>query len=224
MTKILIVEDESDLSKQMAQALSREHYLTDIAGDGDAALGFLTAFKYDIVILDWLLPGMTGLEICRKFRQSGGRTPILFLTANIGVENTEAALDAGADDYLAKPFHLKELLARLRALIRRSSNLQSTILEVRNIQLDTASHNVTKDGQDVHLEPREFNLLEFFLRNPNQVFSADTLLARVWDAESQASSDTIRTYIKSLRKKLDDSGRTSIIATVHGVGYRLDNR
>lgn len=223
MGKILVVEDEQDLAFQVRDWLSREHHLIEVVHNGQDALDRLRVYKYDAIILDWMLPGMAGVDVCKEFRgKQKGKTPILMLTARAGIDDKEEGLDAGADDYLPKPFQLRELSARVRALLRRASGATSNTMEVRNIIVDPAARKVTRDGQEVRLEPKEFALLEFLVRNPNTVFSTEALITRVWESESLVSPDAIRTYIKGLRKKLDTEGQPSIIGTVHGVGYRLD--
>ncbi|MBX9686577.1 MAG: response regulator transcription factor [Candidatus Obscuribacterales bacterium] len=224
MSKILLVEDELDLSKQIKDWLVRDHHLVETLDNGEMAYHQLRVSKYDLLILDWQLPGMSGLEICKKYRAGGGKSPVLMLTARSTVDDKEQGLDAGADDYLCKPFHLKELSARVRALIRRASGAQAAnVLTLHDICLDPGARRVTKGSHDVKLEPKEFALLEFLLRNRNTVFSADALLDRVWESDTAISPDSIRTYIKALRKKLDSSGEPSIITTVHGLGYRLED-
>lgn len=222
MSKILIVEDEEDLASQVCDWLVREHHTVEHVNTGSAAIDYLNVGGYDVIILDWLLPGLTGVEICRKYRASGGKTPILMLTAKSSIEDKEVGLDSGADDYLSKPFHLKELSARIRALIRRSSSQSTNILIAADVLLDPTARTVTKAGQPIHLERKEFNLLEFLMRNANKTFSAEALLDRVWETGSLASPDAIRTYIKALRKKIDNPGQPSMITTVHGVGYKLE--
>lgn len=223
MSKILIVEDEDDLALQVKDWLTREHHTVEHVANGSEAVDHLAVSKYDVIILDWLLPGMDGIEVCRKYRSMGGKTPILMLTAKSTIEDKEKGLDSGADDYLSKPFHLKELSARVRALVRRSSTQSTNVLEAGGVVLDPTSRTVTKNGEPVHLERKEFNLLEFLMRNANKTFSAEALLDRVWESGSMASPDAIRTYIKSLRKKIDSGDNTSMITTVHGVGYKLEN-
>lgn len=222
MSKVLIVEDEADLASQIRQWLTREHYTVEIVENGQSAFDMLRVYQYDVIILDWMLPGLSGVEVLKKFRSQGGATPVLMLTAKSTVEDKEEGLDAGADDYLAKPFHLKELSARVRALIRRASKTHSTVLSMRGITVDPSARKVTRDGQEVRLEPKEFNLLEFLMRNPNQVFNAEALITRVWESDTLVSNDAIRTYIKGIRRKLDKDGEASIISTVHGLGYRLE--
>lgn len=178
--------------------------------------------KYDVIILDILLPGMNGLEICRQYRKSRGMTPILMVTAKNTVEDKEAGLDAGADDYITKPFALKELAARVRALLRRGQSLPSNQLHIRDIIIDPVDYTVSKAGQQIHLMPQEFRLLEFLARHPNQVFSAEELLASVWESDTPAMLDTVRGHIKRIRRKLDTPGEQSIITNVYGVGYKLE--
>lgn len=226
MSKILLVEDELDLSNQIRDWLIRDHHIVEAIENGEMAYHQLRVSKYDVIILDWQLPGMSGLEICKKYRSMGGKSPVLMLTARSTVDDRETGLDAGADDYLCKPFHLKELSARVRALIRRSSSgsQAANVLHLGDITLDPSARRVSKGGHDVKLEPKEFALLEFLMRNRNVVFSADALLDRVWESDTSVSPDSIRTYIKALRKKLDQSGEASIITTVHGLGYRLEDK
>ncbi|MBX9568489.1 MAG: response regulator transcription factor [Candidatus Obscuribacterales bacterium] len=225
MSKILLVEDELDLSNQIRDWLTREHYLVETQENGEMAYHQLRVSKYDLIILDWQLPGMSGIDICKQYRSTGGKSPVLMLTARSAIDDREKGLDAGADDYLCKPFHLKELSARVRALIRRSSiaTTGTNVLHLKDISLDPSARRVTKGGADVKLEPKEFSLLEFLMRNRNIVFSADALLDRVWESDTSVSPDSIRTYIKALRKKLDNAGETSHITTVHGLGYRLED-
>jgi len=223
MAKILVVEDEQDLAGPMKDWLMREQHLVEIADNGIDAMEKLDVYKFDLVVLDLMIPGINGMEVCKRFRAKGGATPILMLTAKSAIEDKEAGLDAGADDYLTKPFHLKELSARIRALLRRHTQSSGCELQIGDLHLDILARKVTMAGHEIHLVPREFSMLEFFMRHPNQVFSAEALLDRVWASDTLASPDTIRTYIKILRKKLDVNGKDSLIRTVHGVGYKLES-
>src|SRR6516162_4027150 len=223
MAKILLVEDDSDLSNLIVNVLGVERHTVDTVGDGQTAIAQLRLSKYDVIILDWMLPGVSGMEVCKEFRGKGGATPILILTSKSSPEEKETGLDAGADDYLTKPFNAKELAARIRALLRRPQIVSAKTLTVGAVTLDPKTVKVYKNGEEIHLLPKEFSLLELFMRYPNQVFSGDALLERVWAAESSASLDTVRTYIKTLRKKIDTDVNTSLIRTVHGVGYCMDN-
>ncbi len=222
MAKILFVEDEMDLAYPVKDWLMREKYLVEISDNGVDALDKLRVYKYDLIILDWMIPGNSGIEVCKRFREIGGTTPILLLTAKSQISDKETGLDAGADDYLTKPFHLKELSARVRALLRRHIQSTDSVLKTGNVSIDTLSRKVTVESKEVHLVPKEYSLLEFFMRHPNQVFSAEALIDRVWASDTMASADTIRTYIKLLRKKLGNDEPSSIIKTVHGVGYKLE--
>lgn len=221
MAKILIIEDDAEQSDAISEYLNLQLHVMDQAFDGPTGLEKLQFYKYELIILDWDLPGMSGLEICRQFRSSGGRTPVLFLTGMREIDDKTTGLDAGADDYLTKPFSTNELGARVRALLRRPQAVLSSLLQYAHIELDPTSTRVTSQGQPVKLVPTEFALLEFFMRNRGQVFSAEALLDRVWSSSSDATAEAITTCIKRLRKKLDLPGVPSIITTIHGRGYRL---
>ncbi len=223
MAKVLIVEDEPDLSDPIRAFLTHEHHLVEVVDNGLEALERLRFYKFDVIILDWMLPGLQGVEVCKQYRASGGSTPILMLTARRQTQEKVLALDAGADDYLTKPFDVYEVSARVRALLRRPAAVSSNLLKVRNIVLETSTFRVTRNDEEVQLLPKEFALLEFLMRHPNQVFSAEALLDRVWASDSEASPETIRTYVKRLRQKIDTNGQPSIISTVHGVGYKLES-
>lgn len=222
MAKILLVEDELALSEVVVDSLEAQQHIVEHVSNGREAISRLKFYQYDLVILDWNLPELDGIEVCRQFRQAGGMTPVIMLTGKREVDDKEAGLDAGADDYLTKPFHLKELGARVRALLRRPAQAVSAVLSARDVTLCPTTHKVSKAGQPVSLLPKEFALLEFLLRHPNQVFSAETLIERLWPADSESSSNTIRTYVNRIRNKVDSQDEPSLIATVHGIGYRLD--
>lgn len=221
MAKILIVEDEADFSDPIRAFLTRDHHVVEVVENGLEALDRLRFYKYDVIIMDWMLPGMQGVDVCREFRASGGTTPILMLTAKTATGEKISGLDAGADDYLTKPFDIGEVSARVRALLRRPAALTGNVLKLGQIVLERNTHRVTKTGEEIQLLPKEFALLEFFMRHPNQVFSAEALLDRVWASDSEASPETIRTYIKRLRQKIDNKEGPSLIQTVHGVGYKF---
>jgi two-component system OmpR family response regulator len=223
MAKVLLVEDEVDLSSLINNWLAREHHLVEVVHDGATALHRLKVAKYDVIILDVMLPGMSGFDVCREFRQSRGATPILFLTAKTSLQDKEMGFLAGADDYLTKPFHLKELEFRVKALLRRGVVSGSNIFQLGDIQVDSDQHKVLKNGAEVHLLPKEFRLLEFLVRHPQRVFSPEELLENVWESDTSAHNDSVRGHITRLRKKLDTPGEPSIIATVYGVGYKLQS-
>ncbi len=222
MAKVLIVEDDVALGKMVRDWLLMEHHKVEIVTDGADAKEMLKVYDYDIVILDWELPHVSGIEILKEFRSRGKSTPVLVLTGRSAIDDKETGFDAGADDYLTKPFHGKELTARLRALLRRPEGYVGDLLKFGNLTLDHANYVVTKDGEEIRLLPKEFALLEFLMRNPNRVFAAEALLNRVWIAESEATVDALTTCIKRLRKKIDVAGQDSIIRTIHGVGYKLE--
>lgn len=222
MAKILLVEDDRNLAGTVQEWLEFEHYLVEWVETGTDALDMMKSYKYDVIVLDLTIPKMDGLEVCKQYRSIGGQSPILMLTGRGTVPDKEVGFDAGADDYLTKPFHLKELSARVRALLRRPSTLSGEILRAGDIALDTQAHTVTKDGEEIHLPRMEFALLEFLMRHQGQVFSAEALLDRVWTADSDKSPETIRTSVKKLRSKIDSKDQQSLIKNVHGVGYKLD--
>ncbi len=223
MAKVLLVEDELDLASLINNWLAREHHLVEVVHDGATALHKLKVAKYDVIILDVMLPGMNGFEVCRQYRQSRGATPILFLTAKSSLQDKELGFLAGADDYLTKPFHLKELEYRVKALLRRGTIAGSNTFQIGDVLVDSDQHKVLKHGVEVHLLPKEFRLLEFFVRHPQRVFSPEELLENVWESETSAHNDSVRGHITRLRKKLDTPGQPSIIATVYGVGYKLQS-
>ncbi|MDR3612890.1 MAG: response regulator transcription factor [Candidatus Obscuribacterales bacterium] len=221
MPKILLVEDNEENAIFLKELLLGERYLVDHIDDGQEALLQLQCAEYDLLILDWQLPKVSGIEICRQYRAKGGKAPVIMLTGKLTDVDKETGLDAGADDYLTKPYSLKELLARLRALLRRVSLQQDAKLVVADVEMDTANFLVTKGGVEIPLLPKEFALLEFFMRNTNKVFSSDALLQRVWDTDSEASSNALRSAMRRLRQKLGEDGDNSIIENIHGVGYRM---
>ncbi|MBX9693485.1 MAG: response regulator transcription factor [Cyanobacteria bacterium] len=223
MAKILLIEDETDLARLVQNWLTRDHHLVEIATDGISALDRLKISSYDLIILDLMLPGISGVDVCREFRQARGTTPVIIITARASLADKEQGFLAGADDYLTKPFHLKELEFRVNALIRRGNVPPSNIFRIGEITIDTDEHQVMKDGKEVRLLPKEFRLLEFLVRHPNRVFSSEDLLENVWESDTSAHNDTVRGHITRLRKKLDSDGKPSIIATVYGVGYKLQS-
>jgi DNA-binding response OmpR family regulator len=222
MAKILVVEDDPELAQLVSAWLKNEHHTVESVADGKEALERLKFYSYDVAILDWMLPGMNGPEVCREFRSAGGITPILMLTAKRNVDDKEQGLDSGADDYLTKPFELKELSARIRALLRRPANLSSSVLKIGYLELEPKSLKVKIIDQEIDLLPKEFALLQFFMRHPGQIFNAEALLDRVWASDSDASPEAVRTHIKRLRKKITVAGHPSLLSTVHGAGYKLE--
>lgn len=221
MAKILLVEDNEDLANSVRTFLMFEHHTVEHINDGQTASEQLRSFQYELVILDWNLPRMDGIDILRRFRELGGTTPVIMLTGHDTVDEKMRGLDTGADDYLTKPFQMKELGARVRALLRRPAAVSnSNVLQAGGITIDTQKYRVTVNGDPMTLVPREFQLLEFFMRHPNQVFSPEALLNRVWPSDSDATTEALRTALKRLRKKVDPDG--NLLRTVHGVGYILE--
>jgi DNA-binding response OmpR family regulator len=222
MPKILLVEDEPELSSVICEWLRDENHLVETADAGEQALDLLNKNVYDMAILDIMLPGLNGIEVCRQFRATGGSIPVLMLTARASILDKEAGLDAGADDYLTKPFNLRELSARVRALLRRPATQPVTSFTIGNLSLDRRTCKVTRDGEEIALHPKEFGLLEFLMRNAGQVFNAEQLIDRIWGSDSNIVSDTVRTHIKTLRKKIDVPGEPSLIQNVRGLGYKIE--
>jgi DNA-binding response OmpR family regulator len=222
MAKVLLVEDDLELAGMIQAYLQHEHHNVEMLHDGEDASAMLKIYPFDLIILDWMLPGRTGIEVCQKYRASGGTAPILMLTGKESATDKVTGLDAGADDYLTKPFNIKELAARLRALLRRSTQATSAVLEAGHISLDPQQHRAWLSGQEIRLLPKEFALLEFLLRNPQRIYSADALLKHVWESESEASTEAVRTAMKRLRKKIETPDGHPNLKTVHGVGYVLE--
>lgn len=221
MPNILLVEDDESLLIEVRNALSHEgHHVVGVQCIADAK-SILKESTFQLLVLDWGLPDGSGLDLCSELRQAGENAAILMLTGRARQAEKIEGLDSGADDYLTKPFHLRELLARVRSLVGRSARpLQKEIFEIGDLTIDVGKRVVTKCGSLVELTVREFTLLEFFVRNKGRVYSLDDLLSHVWVAEEEAAPETVRTHIKNLRKKLDNGG-DSLIQTVHGFGYRF---
>jgi two-component system OmpR family response regulator len=219
--RILIVEDEVKMASLLRRGLSEEGLAADVARTGDDAIWMARATEYDAIVLDVMLPGTNGFAVCRRLREAGTWSPVLMLTARDAVEDRVEGLDAGADDYLTKPFSFVELLARLRALVRRPPLERPTVLEVGDLRLDPAAHRVWRGETEVHLSAKEFALLETFMRRPGEVLSRFHLLEHCWDHGYENRSNVVDVYVRYLREKIDRPfGRTSI-ETVRGAGYRL---
>ena len=220
--KVLVVDDERAVRESLRRALELEGYRVELAEDGEQALARLGhANAADAMILDVLMPGIDGLEVCRRLRLEGNDVPILMLTARAEVDSRVAGLDAGADDYLAKPFALAELLARVRALLRRAGAADSDLLRFADLELDPGTREVKRGGAVIDLTRTEFALLELFLRNPRQVLTRSVIFERVWGYDFGPTSNSLDVYIGYLRRKTEEGGATRLIHTVRGVGYAL---
>jgi two-component system OmpR family response regulator len=219
--RVLVVEDEPKMAQLLQRGLGKEGVVADLAASGEDALWMARASEYDAIVLDLMLPGISGFDTCQRLRQAGGWAPVLMLTARNGVSDRVAGLDSGADDYLLKPFFFPELLARLRALVRRGESERPTTLEVGELRLDPASHEVWRGETPIALSRKEFVLLETLMRRPRRVLSRDFLLEHAWDVAYESRSNVVEVYIRRLRAKIDQPfGRTSL-ETVRGAGYRL---
>lgn len=221
MAKILIIEDDVNLATTIKRWLVSEHYEVDIAKEGMDGLQKLRTYHYDATILDWDLPLLSGIELLKQYRADGGQTAVLMLTGKTMLDDKVKGFEQGADDYLTKPFEMRELIVRIAALLKRPRKIEEATLHVGALRLDVQSYRFTRESREIKLSPREYRLIEFFMRNPDQVFSADALLNRVWETESEASHDTLRTFIKQLRQKISPDGQFPGIVNVRGLGYKL---
>ena len=220
--RVLIVEDERKISSYVKRGLEEQGYAVDAAYTGTEALDFADAAPYDLILLDILLPEMDGLTVCRELRQRGNRTPILMLTARDSIDDRVAGLDAGADDYLVKPFALKELLARRRALPRRSADVpKNPVLQLADLTLDTLTRRVKRGDKTIELAAKEYAVLECLLREPERVLTRTQIAEHVWNYDVYNQSNIVDVYIRNLRRKIDDNFEVKLIHTVRGAGYRL---
>lgn len=224
MAKILLIEDDKTIADTLISVLTADYHNVEWVDSGTEGEARARLYQYDLIILDWGLPGMSGLEVCRTYRNSGGRLPILMLTAHDTIDDKELGLDTGADDYLTKPFGIRELKARVRALLRRPTEQfqSSSVVQAGNMTLNRATGELTVSGSRVELLRAEILLLDFFMQHYNQLFTADALLNRVWSSESDASPAAIRQCISRLRKKIDSAGSDCSISAVYGLGYKLE--
>ena len=221
--RILIVEDEPSISNFIRDGLEEEGFAVDVADNGKKGLQMAldNLEEYDVILLDWMLPGMSGIEICRAVRLENKVVPIIFLTAKDTVDDVVFGLETGANDYIRKPFSFEELLARIRVLMRKNET-QTTVFSAGDIVLNIEKHTVTKKGNQIELTQKEFSLLEYFLRNKGKVCRRTRIIEKVWDIHFDCDNSVIDVYINSLRKKLDETGKPSLITTVRGVGYKID--
>lgn len=219
--RILIVEDEVAIATAVKRALAADGHAVDIVGDGRQALEWAATYPFDLVLLDVVLPGMDGFAVCSALRDAGVAASIMMLTALDDVQDRIAGLDRGADDYLAKPFSMGELRARIRALGRRRLEDRKPRIQIADLELDPATREVWRGDRAIHLTAREFALLELMARHPDQVFTRDRLIDTLWDADFAAESNVVEVYIRSLRRKIDEGRRDGLIETVRGTGYRM---
>jgi two-component system, OmpR family, response regulator len=219
--RVLVVEDDVKMASLLRRGLSEEGLSADVARTGDDALWMAAATEYDAIVLDVMLPGADGFEVCRRLREAGRWAPVLMLTARDAVEDRVTGLDAGADDYLTKPFSFTELLARLRALARRPPLERPSVIEVGDLRLDPATRQVWRDGTEIDLSAKEFALLETFMRRPGEVLSRYHLLEHCWDYGYENRSNVVDVYVRYLREKVDRPFGRSSLETVRGAGYRL---
>jgi DNA-binding response OmpR family regulator len=219
--KILLVEDDRSLANILKDMFEEQSYLVDVALDGEIGLDLATTYEYDLIVMDVMLPKQSGLQVCQRLRAACSQVPILLLTAQGTGEQKVAGLDAGADDYLTKPFNMAELMARIRALLRRSHGDASPVLEWRGLRLDPATGMVTGNDLLLPLTAKEYELVELFLRNPQRIFSQSVLIDRLWPSENIPTENAVRAHIKGLRQKLKKVGLGDIVETVIGLGYRL---
>lgn len=221
MPKILIVEDDAEVRDVLKTWLVSENHTVDCLNDGADVLDRLQHFQYDLAVLDWDLPIKSGVDTCREYRASGGTLPIIMLTGKSDIDSKTAGLDAGADDYLTKPFHPKELSARIRALLRRPAEVKKSSLQLGNLSLDPTAKTLSCGEKTVELLPKEFAILEFLFRHPEEHFSSEAIVARVWSSESESSPDTVRVHITKIRGKLKQLGASDRLVTAAGYGYKI---
>jgi DNA-binding response OmpR family regulator len=219
--RVLVVEDEPRMAALIKQGLEEAAYAVDVVGNGNEVLDWVQSAEYDMVLLDIMLPGLNGIEVCRLLRAQGYAMPILMLTARDATADKVQGLDSGADDYLVKPFAIEELTARLRALARREGPGKTPTLQVGDLILDTATKRAQRGGEVIDLTAKEYALLETLMRHPGQILTRDQIIDHVWDMDFSARSKLVEVYIYTLRKKIDDGYDMKLIQTVRGLGYRI---
>ncbi len=216
--RILIVEDEKGIANFLKEGLEEEHFAVDVADNGPAGLELALTYEYDLILVDWLLPGFSGIELVRQVRKENQKVPIIFLTARDSVQDAVFGLETGANDYIRKPFSFDELLARIRVQLRKPGE-EVTVLSVGDLRIDLNTHQVFRGEKEITLTPREFALLEFLVRNKGKVCSRTRIIEHVWDIHFDSDTSIIDVYINALRKKLNRSGKPNLIHTLRGVGY-----
>jgi DNA-binding response OmpR family regulator len=219
--RVLIVEDDLRMASLVRRGLTGEGLAADVAANGEEGLWLAQAHPYDAIVLDVMLPGLDGFSVCQQLRAQRTHTPVLMLTARDAIDDRVAGLDSGADDYLAKPFAFRELLARVRALLRREGRSRDPVLRVADLEIDTVSHEVRRAGKPLELTSKEYAILEYFARNPNRVLTRTQIAEHVWDYDFVAMSNVIDVYVGYLRRKLGDDGESRLLRTIRGAGYQL---
>ena len=219
--RILVVEDEQAISAFVVQGLTEAGYAVDLAADAAECLHWVAIAEYDVIVLDVMLPDQDGLTVCAELRRRGLRAPVLMVTARDAVDDRVAGLDSGADDYLIKPFAFAELLARIRALLRREPAFKGTVLQVADLEMDTAQRTVRRGGLQIALTSKEYSLLEYLMRHPHQILTRSAIAEHVWNYDFDNLTNLIDVHIFALRRKLDDAHHLKLLHTVRGVGYRL---
>jgi len=222
--RVLVVEDEKKIAEFVRKGLTEQGYAVDVAFDGEEALAWPSVAAFDAIVLDVMLPLRDGVDVCRTLRKRGLKTPILMLTARDAVDDRVAGLDSGADDYLVKPFAFAELLARLRALSRRPPAVLGARLTLADLEVDTSTRAVSRRGREIELTTKEYTILEYLMRNPDQVMTRTMIAERVWNYDFDNASNVIDVHIRNLRRKIDDGFETKLIRTVRGAGYRISAR
>ena len=219
--RVLVIEDEHKINRTVCQALREEAYAVDAAFDGEQGEEMALVNTYDLIVLDLMLPKKSGLALCKGLREQGSTPPILMLTARDSLEDRVQGLDSGADDYVVKPFFMDELLARVRALLRRDTSVKTSKLQLADLLVDTSSHRVTRAGNTIEMTSKEYAMLEYFIRNPDQVLTRTMISEHVWDDEFDSLSNIIDVYIRRLRRKIDEGYQPRLLHTIRGSGYLL---
>lgn len=222
--KILVVEDDERIARALAEALTDQNYAVDIALDGQAGWDLLEAYDYSLIVLDVMLPKLSGIQLCQRLRHRGMHVPVLMLTARDSSDEKVMGLDAGADDYVLKPFDLNELLARIRALLRRGSTALPPVLVWGALRLDPSTYDVMYSDRPLALTPKEYQLLELLMRYPHRTFNRGAIVQQIWSSEEPPGDETVKVHIRGLRQKLAAVGAPDVIETVYGLGYRLKQR
>lgn len=222
--RVLLIEDDVTIARLLKEGLEDELYAVDVVHDGNEGYRTAVADEYDVIILDIMLPGMNGYEVCRALRNDGNKTPILMLTARDAERDIVEGLDTGADDYLAKPFSFDVLLARIRALLRRPNEKLEEILQVGDLKLDPSSKKVTRASQEINLTAKEYGVLEYLMRNKGKVLSKEQIISHVWDFDADVLPNNVELFIMFLRRKIDKPFKSKLIHTVSGFGYKLEEK